>query len=112
MLKKSEAEDITAPALAMLKAMQGAGFKDMPDFGSKWFETMNELGTEMLKFIAERMKQDTQTQHDLLQAKGFAEIQHIQAQFVQKAIDDYSAEMAKLMELGKNLTPTPKEPKE
>lgn len=93
------------PIASMLEAMQSAKFPNMPDFGASWFENVADYGQEVLSFMAARVEQDVQTQHALLHAKGVEEVQHIQAQFFQRAMDDYAAETARLMELGKTMTP-------
>jgi phasin family protein len=89
------------PALAAIRDMQGAGFASASTMGSAWLEAMSDLGSEVLSFVAERVKEDVQTQHQLLHAKSLTEVQHLQAEFVQKAVDQYSAETGKLVELSK-----------
>lgn len=101
MTKTDQAKDATASMTNLMAAMQDASTKMMPAFGPEWFDTMNNVGTEMFAFMSDRIKQDIQTQQDLLQAKGIAEVQQIQADFLKKTMDDYAAEMTKLMELGK-----------
>ncbi|MFX0546345.1 phasin family protein [Roseovarius sp. S1116L3] len=108
MTKNDKTEKIETPATAMtdlLKNMQTSGMQAMPGVGTNWMEAMSDLGSEMLSFTAERIRQDVQMQHDLLHAKGISEIQHIHAQFFQKAMDDYVAETAKLMQMGQAFAP-------
>ena len=93
------------PIASMLEAMQSVKFPNVPDFGTSWFENVADYGQEVLSFMAARVEQDGQTQHALLHAKGVEEVQHIHAQFFQKAMDDYAAESARLMDLGKTMTP-------
>jgi hypothetical protein len=89
------------PAIAAIRDMQGAGFASASTMGSAWLEAMSDLGSEVLSFVADRVKEDVKTQHQVLHAKSLAEVQHIQAEFVQKAVDQYSAETGKIVELGK-----------
>ncbi|MCV2891901.1 phasin family protein [Lentibacter sp. XHP0401] len=105
MSKSNKPEDTASSVNNLMKTMQEAGFKPVQGFGTDWLEAMSNIGSEMLDFTAARIKQDVQTQHDLLHAKGLTEIQHIQAQFFQKAMDDYAAEAGKLMKMGKAITP-------
>lgn len=100
MTKNDQAKEAAAPLINLMETMQDASMKMMPVLGPEWFETMNKVGTEMLTFMSERIKQDVQTQQDLLQAKGIAEIQQIQAEFLKKTMSDYSTEMSKLMGMG------------
>jgi hypothetical protein len=105
MTKTNKSNDAVSPAIDLMLAMKEVGSKMMPGFGTGWVETMSDLGSEMLTFISERTKQDVQTQHDLLHAKDIAEIQHIQARFIQKAMDDYAAEMVKMKTVATRLGP-------
>lgn len=89
------------PALTAMRGMQGTGFASGSTMGAAWLEAMSDLGSEVLSFVADRVKEDVQTQHQIMHAKSLAEVQHIQAEFVQKAVDQYSAETGKLVELGK-----------
>jgi hypothetical protein len=89
----------------LMQTLQDASRQSMPGFGAGWMDAMTKMGNEMLEFTAARIKEDAQVQHDLLQAKGISEVQQIQSQFFQKAMEDYSAESAKLMDMGKNFVP-------
>lgn len=100
MSKSNKAKDAVTPVTNLMGAIQDASIKMMPEFGPEWFKSMAGVGAEMLAFMSERVKQDVQTQQDLLRAKGLVEIQKIQADFVTKAMDDYANEMAKLMGMG------------
>jgi hypothetical protein len=100
MTKDDKKNTAASPLSGMLEAMQAASTNMMPVMGPEWIANMNTLGTEMMEFMAHRVKQDLQTQQDLLQAKDIAEVQKIQAEFLKKTMDDYSAEMTKLMGLG------------
>jgi hypothetical protein len=59
---------------------------------------MSDVGAEWLGFVAERVKEDVKTQHQLLHAKSISDMQHIQAQFLQQAMDDYRDETGKIVE--------------
>lgn len=89
----------------LMTAMQEAGFKSMAGAGTNWLETLADMGSEMVNFTAARVKEDVQTQHNLMHAKGIAEAQKIQAEFFQKAMNDYAVETAKLMDMSKALDP-------
>ncbi|MFX0543060.1 phasin family protein [Roseovarius sp. S4756] len=108
MTKSDKTEKADTPAAAMtdlMQTMQASGMQSMPALGTNWMEAMSDIGSEMLSFTAERIRQDVQVQHDLLHAKGISEIQHIHARFFQKAMDDYMAETAKLMQMGQHFAP-------
>ncbi|MEH6645979.1 phasin family protein [Sulfitobacter sp.] len=67
--------------------------------GTAWFERVADLGSEITTFVADRIKEDAKTQHALLNCKSMVEVQHVQAEFLQKAFDQYHAETGKLVEL-------------
>tara|TARA_R110000850_G_scaffold92990_4_gene196940 strand:+ start:1314 stop:1655 length:342 start_codon:yes stop_codon:yes gene_type:complete len=103
MAEDDKTTQTTSPMMDLMNAMQAAGFKTMAGAGNDWMETIAEMGSEMMRFTAERIREDVQARHAILNAKDFTEAQHVQAQFFQKAMDDYRAETAKLVEIGQAL---------
>ena len=87
--------------LTALTKLQEAGLGNMLGMGTAWMEAMGDMSAEMAGFIAERIKEDVKTQHEILHCKNVADLQHIQARFIQKAMDQYQAETGKLVEMGK-----------
>lgn len=92
---KAEAEAFTAS----LAEMQKAGFGSMASFGTAWLEGVSDLSAEVLGFVADRIKEDVHTQHEMLHCKDLGELQKIQSRFIQKAIEQYTAETGKLVEM-------------
>jgi len=84
-------------------AMQDQGMKAMSQMGFAWVENLSDLGSEVLSFVADRIKEDVKTQHKMLHCKNVADLQHIQAEFVQTAIDQYTAETGRLVKMGHDL---------
>ncbi|MGC1506402.1 MAG: phasin family protein [Sulfitobacter sp.] len=82
--------------------LQDAGFGSMMSMGTAWIEAFSEMSAEVVGFVAERIKEDVKTQQEILHCKNAADLQHIQAQFMQKAMDQYQAETGKLVEMGNN----------
>lgn len=97
---------IDTPAIASLRDIQDTGFASASKFGAAWLEAMNDLGSEVLSFVVNRVKEDVQTQHEVVRAKSLADVHHIQSQFVQKTIDQYTAETGKLVAIGKAVMTT------
>lgn len=83
--------------------MQRAGLGSLNWMGVAWLEAMGDLGAEVASFIAERIREDVKAQHDILHCKTAAELQHVQGQFVQRAIDEYTAETGRIVELERQL---------
>lgn len=75
---------------------------------SKWMgrdllEAWLDIGSEFQDFLAERIREDVKTQHRILHCKTPAELHQIQADFLQKAIDDYATETGRMIDLGKRM---------
>ncbi|WP_050525720.1 phasin family protein [Pseudorhodobacter aquimaris] len=102
--------DKTSTMVDLMKTMQEAGLKSMPFQGTDWLTTMADISSEVMNFTAARLKEDVKTQQALMQAKDLAAVQHIHAEFFQKAMDDYAAQTAKLMSMGRALTPGTQDP--
>lgn len=90
------------PELATLQAF---GFNSMTAFGTAWVEAMSEMGAEVLSFVADRIKEDVKTQHQLLHCKDVTELQKIQARFMKDAIEQYTAETGKLVQMSQLFFP-------
>ena len=84
-----------------IKTLHNMGLGTAAQMGSAWFEAMGEMSSEVMTFIAERIREDVKTQHEMLHCKDLTELQHIQAKFLQKAMDQYKAETGKLMEMSR-----------
>ena len=98
--QKSETSRSAEPekVFQSLTDAQMAGLGSLSWLGTKWVETMSDFGAEWLHFVAERVREDVKTQHQLLHAKNIGDVQHIQATFLQKAIDDYQNETGKMVQ--------------
>lgn len=98
-------ENLATKMASDVAALQDQGLKAMSKFGLAWAEGMSDMGSEVLSFVADRIKEDVATQHKLLHCKNVADFQHIQAEFIQKAIDQYTAETGKLVQMSHELFP-------
>ena len=92
-------------ALSDLAALQAFGFNNMTSFGTAWIEALSDMGSEVLSFVADRIQEDVKTQHEILHCEDIAELQEIQMRFMKKAIDQYTAETGKLVEMSQHLLP-------
>ncbi|MEO0917343.1 MAG: phasin family protein [Pseudomonadota bacterium] len=80
-------------------ALQRAGFGNMMGMGKAWIEALSDMNAEFIGFLADRIKEDVKTQHQIMHCKDVGELQHIQSEFIQTAIEQYQAETGKLMEM-------------
>lgn len=92
-------EDWENPALVVLAAyakMQKSGFTPMAWLAPQTLEKCGEMGSEVAHFVAGRIKEDANLQHQLLHCRDIAKLHQIQVEFVQTAINQYVAETGKL----------------
>ena len=90
----------TAEPFNAMTQIQDAGFGNMMGIGTVWMEAISDMSAEVADFVAERIKEDVKTQHEILHCKNAKDLQHVQAQFMQRAMDQYRAETGKLVEMG------------
>jgi len=56
--------------------------------------------TEISGFVAVRIRQDLETQQELLRCRNFDELRDVQARFVRTAMDQYGSKAAQLVRMG------------
>jgi hypothetical protein len=103
MANKSQTQEpnssTSADPFNALAHLQEAGLGNMMGMSTAWMEALSDMGAEVATFVAERIKEDVKTQHEILHCKNAGDLQHIQAEFIQKAVDQYQAETGKLLKM-------------
>lgn len=109
--KTEEANPDVMPSVSEAMAeMQRSALSSLAWFGNGWAEVMGEMSSEMLQFVADRVKEDVKFHHRCLHCKTVKELQDVQAEFMQKAVDQYTAETGKLVEIGSTALAPSKKP--
>ena len=85
-------DTVTASQQEALEAMEVAG--------QAVFEGLSQAQREIADFIAERIRQDMETQQEFLRCRSLDDVRKVQTHFFQTAFEQYSAEATKLMKLG------------
>ena len=80
-----------------------AAFGPWGQIGAAWAESLSGLGAEAMRFLAERVAADVELQRRLLTATSIEDLRHVQAEFLQRAIDQYVAETGRMVEIGEKL---------
>lgn len=65
-----------------------------------WIESLGKMSAEFASFVAERINEDVKAQHEMMHCHDASELQNIQGQFIQTALDQYQAETGKLVQMG------------
>lgn len=86
-----------------------ADVEKMLGMSTAWMGALSDMGAEVMSFVAERIKEDVKTQHKVLHCKDVTELQQVQAEFIQRAMEQYQDETGKLVDLStKVFTPESK----
>jgi len=101
--KVTTPESGTASFMAAGLEMQKWGLGPAQWLGTVWLESIGEFGSELTDFIAERIREDAKTQHEILNCRDPAILQDIQIRFIQRAIEQYTAETGRLVEMSQVL---------
>lgn len=87
----------------VISEMQEAGLGSLAWLGADWARQMSDIGGEVMRFMADRIKEDVKTQHEILHAKDIVEVQAIQTRFMKETFEQYAAETGKLVEMSQDL---------
>ena len=63
-------------------------------------EGLTHAQTEISDFITERIRQDVETQAEMLRCRTLDDVRELQSRFFKTAVDQYVGEMSRLMEIG------------
>ncbi len=85
-------QEATTPAHAGMAAAMAAF---SPGAASAWFEIMQES----LRFMAERLEQDMDTQREMLACKTPQELMQVQSAFYKRAVAQYTEETQRMLDL-------------
>ncbi|GAB4290567.1 MAG: hypothetical protein Kow0058_09690 [Roseovarius sp.] len=87
--------------MAAMQRLQQAGLGPLHWLGNAWMESAIEINRELLDFLSRRVAEDVRTQHEILNCTDPARLRDIQLRFMQRAIEDYTAETGALSALSK-----------
>jgi exonuclease VII large subunit len=76
-------------------ALQGAEVA-----GTAVFEGFARAQKQIADFVADRIRQDIETQSELLGCRSLEDVREVQSKFFRRAMEQYSAEARRLMNLG------------
>lgn len=79
--------------------------------GTAWLAHVADLGIGVTSFAADRIREDNRTRAELLKCRSVPEIQHVQAKFVQTAIDQYLAETVRWIGVAEGLATQKRKPR-
>jgi len=81
-------------------ATQQEAIETLESAGQVFFSTVTRVQEEVAGFLAERIRQDLDTQQALLRCRTLHDVRDVQASFVRTALGQYGDEVAKLVRMG------------
>ena len=70
--------------------------------GAAMLEGLAKAQSEISDFITERIRQDVETQAEMLRCQTLDDVRDLQTRFYRTAVDQYAAEVSRLMQIGTN----------
>lgn len=67
--------------------------------GAAMLEGLTKAQTEISDFVTERIRQDVETQAEMLRCRTLDDVRDLQTRFFKTAVDQYAAEMSRLMKI-------------
>lgn len=103
--QQADAQTAQSAGETTMKFLEDAGLGPMSWMGTAWLETMADMNSEVISFLADRIKEDVQTQHKLLHCTRPEDAQKAQLEFLEKAYVQYTVETGKLLKMSMDLLP-------
>jgi hypothetical protein len=89
----------TRESIAVATRTQQQAVASMERSSASMFTGLTEVQKEIAGFVSERIRQDLETQQELLRCRTLDDVREVQSRFFRTTLDQYSAEATKLMQL-------------
>jgi len=89
----------TRESIAAATKTQQQAVESMERVGATLFTSVVEMQKEVAGFVSGRIRQDLETQQELLRCRTLDELRAVQGRFFRSTLDQYSAEATRLMQL-------------
>ena len=71
--------------------------------GAAMLEGLTKAQTEISDFITQRIRQDVETQTEMLRCRTLDDVRDLQTRFFKTALDQYAGEASRLMKIGTDM---------
>ena len=89
-----------SPVLDAVVAGQTVAVQAVESTSRAMLEGIEKVRQEVADFVSTRIRHDMETQQELLRCRNFDELREVQTRFIKTAMDQYTAESTRLMEIG------------
>lgn len=97
---EATAETSAVPMSEAITTAQQETLHSIEVAGTAMLEGLTKAQTEISDFITERIRQDVETQAEMLRCRTLDDVRDLQTRFFKTAVEQYGAEMSRLMKIG------------
>jgi hypothetical protein len=90
-------------AVPMTEAIASAQQETLHNIGAAMLEGLTKAQTEISDFITQRIRQDVETQSEMLRCRTLDDVRDLQTRFFKTALDQYAGEASRLMKIGTDM---------
>ena len=96
---KATADTSVASTTEAITTAQQETLHNIETAGTAMLEGLTQAQTEISEFITERIRQDLESQAEMLRCRTLDDVRDLQARFFKTAVDQYAAEVSRLMKI-------------
>jgi hypothetical protein len=99
-------ESLESPQDVMIDnvtALQQEAAETVEHAGAALLEGVSKVQQEIAQFVSTRIREDIEAQQQFLRCRSLDDVREVQIRFFKTAMDQYSAETARLMKLGSEI---------
>jgi hypothetical protein len=94
-------------AVAAVASRQAEATRAMESIGQTMLDGATRMQQEIVDFVSARVREDMETQKELLRCRSFDDVREVQTRFFRTAMEQYAAESKRLMDLGSDVIHRP-----
>lgn len=94
---------VEAPGAAAFADLQKVGMDGFAAFNAAMAENLSKLYSEWMQFVGHRLREDMNVQQALFVCRSIEDARAIQDAFFRRAMEEYSDETQKLMQMSQNM---------
>lgn len=96
-------KDNGAELAATVAGFQHDALDRIEKVGSAVLEGITRWNSEVSRFIADRIEEDVRTQKEMMRCQTLKDLQTVQSRFVSTAMEQYSTETRRLMDVSRSI---------
>ena len=100
---EATADTSAVPMTEAIASAQQETLHNIGAAGAAMLEGLTKAQTEISDFITQRIRQDVETQAEMLRCRTLDDVRDLQTRFFKTALDQYAGEASRLMKIGTDM---------